>query len=271
MQLTANVHVETGYRGANVGYVTTSRGIVMIESPQKPTDAIDWRKQIEEKGQVVYLINTEGHGDHVTGDYFFEVPVICHEKSRDSMLAMDINQLKNMIAKIDPEGVPLVSDYKINTPAIIFSERLSLYLGDHTFNLVNTPGHTVGQTSVFIPEERVVFTGDNVNYKTPAALHEAVPYKWLESLKKIKEMEVDHIVCGHGEVCDRSYLDEWAGFIREWIDVVHQAIKQGWSKEEAIEKISPPSWYAMEPDWADMEKMMLRRSINNLYDRLSEE
>jgi len=271
MQLKADVYVETGYQGANVGYVTTSRGIVMIESPQRPTDAIEWKKQIEAKGQVLYLINTEGHPDHITGDYFFEVPVVCHEQSRDSMLATDINELKGMIARIDPEGVPLVSDYKINVPAITYSGRLSLYIGDHTFHLINTPGHTAGQTSVFVPEARVVFTGDNVSYKAPAFLHEAVPYQWLESLKKIKELEVDHIVCGHGEVCDRSYLDEWAGFIQAWIDVVREAIKQGWSKEESIEKISPPPWYSMGPEGSDMAKMIVRMNVNNLYDKLSEE
>ena len=38
-QLTSNVFVETQVRGCNFGYVTTSDGIVMIDSPQKPSDA----------------------------------------------------------------------------------------------------------------------------------------------------------------------------------------------------------------------------------------
>jgi cyclase len=267
MQLTANVYVETGYQGANVGYITTERGIVMIESPQRPTDAIEWRRQIQEKGKTIYLINTEGHSDHVTGDFFFDVPVICHEKARESIIATDVERLKEMIAGMDPDGVPLVREYRVNTPTITYSERLTLYLGSHTFHLISTPGHTAGQTSVFIPEERVVFTGDNVNYQSPAFLHEAVPYDWLQSLQRIKEMDVDHIVTGHGEVCDRSYLDEWAEFIQEWIDTVKQAIKQGWSKEEAIDKISPPSRYTV-AQGDEFAKMLVRMNVSHLYDVL---
>jgi len=271
MQLTENVYVETGYQGANVGYVITNSGIVMIESPQRPTDAVAWRKQIKEKGKIKYLINTEGHGDHITGDFFFEVPVICHEKARESIIATDTERLKEMIATMDPEGAPLVSEYRVNAPAITYSERLTLYLGNHTFHLINTPGHTAGQTAVLIPEEKVVFTGDNVNYKSPAFFQEAVPYAWLKSLQRIKEMDVDHIVPGHGEVCDKSYLDEWAGFIQEWIDVVRQAINQGWSKEEAVEKIIPPSRYSAGPGGDELEKMLVRMSVPHLYKVLSEE
>ena len=39
-QLTRNVFVETGIRGCNHGFVTTSDGIVMIDSPHKPSDAL---------------------------------------------------------------------------------------------------------------------------------------------------------------------------------------------------------------------------------------
>ena len=38
-QLTRNVFVETQIRGCNHGFVTTSDGIVMIDSPHKPSDA----------------------------------------------------------------------------------------------------------------------------------------------------------------------------------------------------------------------------------------
>ena len=38
-QITSNVFAETDVRGCNFGYVTTSDGIVMIDSPHKPSDA----------------------------------------------------------------------------------------------------------------------------------------------------------------------------------------------------------------------------------------
>ena len=78
-QLTSNVFVDTQVKGCNFGFVTTSDGIVMIDSPHKPTDAIKLKADIARHGELRYIINTEPHGDHWTGNAFFQVPVIAHE------------------------------------------------------------------------------------------------------------------------------------------------------------------------------------------------
>ena len=44
-QLTRNLFVETRIRGCNHGFVTTSDGIVMIDSPHKPSDALKLRRE----------------------------------------------------------------------------------------------------------------------------------------------------------------------------------------------------------------------------------
>jgi glyoxylase-like metal-dependent hydrolase (beta-lactamase superfamily II) len=70
-QLTANVLVETGLKGANHGIVTTSGGVVLIDTPHKPSDAVRLKGGIESRGRLRYGINTEPHGDHWTGNAFF--------------------------------------------------------------------------------------------------------------------------------------------------------------------------------------------------------
>ena len=269
MQLTHNVYVETVYNGANVGFVTTEQGIVMIEAPQLPTNAIQWLEKMEKIGKVKYLINTEGHEDHVGGDVFFNVPLIAHDKTREKILSADKKRLLDQINTMDPEGARLVKDYEFKLPDITFSHSMTLHMGGHTFELMNLPGHTEGQTAVFIPEEKVVFTGDNVNYRLPAFMHECDPFIWLDSIKIIDGMDVDHIVPGHGETCTREYLGEWSAFLQEWIDSVQDAIDKGWSKKEAIEKISIPSRFAF-PSGApgDLEKMIRNMNVSNLYDKL---
>jgi len=67
-QLTRNVFVETGIRGCNHGFVTTNDGIVMIDSPHKPSDALKLKTEIARRGgNLRYIINTEPHGDHWRG------------------------------------------------------------------------------------------------------------------------------------------------------------------------------------------------------------
>ena len=62
-QLTANVFIETGQRGSNHGLVTTSDGLVLIDGPFKPSDALRLKAEIERRGRLRYIINTEPHGD----------------------------------------------------------------------------------------------------------------------------------------------------------------------------------------------------------------
>ena len=270
MQLTKNVHVETGYIGANVGYITTDQGIVMVETPQMPRDAIKWREKTQAAGAVKYLINTESHGDHIMGDFFFDAPLITHEKTMESIISTDPGYMMDRIKTDDPDGFKLLEDFKIKKPSITFTDRMTLHMGRHTIILINFPGHTEGETAVYIPEEKVVFTGDNINYQVPAFMHECVPLQWIESINAVNELDVDHIIPGHGEVCNREYLGEWKEYILEWIDNVLDAIDRGWSREEAIEKINMPSRFVMPPGSHDDMAVMLRKmNVSRLYDQLS--
>src|ERR1051326_2851507 len=62
---------------------------------------------------------------------------------------------------------------------LTFTDGLTLNVGDHTFEIVHHPGHTAPQTSVYVPEEGVVFTGDNVFHKCRSWLQECDPWEWL--------------------------------------------------------------------------------------------
>ena len=107
-QLTSNVFVETQVRGCNFGYVMTSDGIVMIDSPQKPSDALKLKAEIEKKGQLRYIINTEPHGDHWTVNAFFDAPVIAHEGVRTRILGTDMEQHVARVGACGPDEPKLL-------------------------------------------------------------------------------------------------------------------------------------------------------------------
>ena len=267
-QLTKNIYFETKWSGANVGCIVTGEGLIMIDTPHCPSDAVVWKKEVESKGTVKYLINTESHDDHFLSDFFFKVPVIAQEKTREAIAAADIERMRDPIAFKDPAGLALIKDYKKNMPAITFSERLTLYFDKLSLHLSHLPGHCAGQTAVLIPEERVVFTGDNVCYKIQGFMHTADPYAWLESLERIAEMDVDYIVPGHGEVCDKSYIPDQVDFVQDCIDKIKKAIKQGWTKEETLARVSF-SRYPLDLGLEKHGKIMLDLSVANTYDIVS--
>ncbi len=267
-KITDNVYVETEFPGSNNGFVVTREGVVMIDTPQMPADAIGWRDEISKHGEVRYLINTEPHGDHFTGNCFFGGTVVAHEGTREAILTASVEQLEERLKQISPESLPIMEDFSYRPPTITLSQRLTLYLGDHTFRLINVPGHTPFQVAVYIPEERVVFTSDNVFYKVPPFLHQAVPYEWLDSLKRIQELEADVLVPGHGDVCDLSYIPEMTDTIQAWIDAVTKAIDQGMSLEEAQDKISFLDRYSIQPEGEIRVREVQRMNVARLYEVL---
>jgi cyclase len=267
-KVTENVYAETGFRGCNPGFVVTSEGVVMIDTPQMPTDAVKWRDEIAKYGQVRYLINTEPHGDHFTGNFFFGGTVIAHEGTREAILAASPDQLKERLKQTAPHNLPLLEGFTYRAPTITLSQRLTIYLGKHTFQLIAIPGHTAYQVAVYVPEEKVIFTSDNVSGKVQAWLHQALPFEWLESLKELQELDAKVLVPGHGSICEKSYLAEMSAFIQAWIDAVSQAIKQGLSLDEAQAKVSLLDRYPMEAGSEGMGQAVQRMNVARLYEVL---
>lgn len=268
-QLTKNVFVETGVRGCNHGFVTTSDGIVMIDTPQKPTDAIQWREEIARHGSVRYLFNTEPHADHWTGNAFFAGTVVAHEGVRERILSTGTADIMERVNSMGPQQQPLMTGYQVKAPSITFTKELSLHVGDHEFIAIHHPGHTPYQAAILIPQEGVVFTSDNIFHKVQTFLHEALPHAWLQSLQALRKLDADVLVPGHGEVCGKRYLDEQGEFIQEWVALVQSAIDKGLSKEEAVEQLSLLDRYPMDIEIDFMGPMVMQWNVSRLWDVLT--
>ncbi|MDE2779830.1 MAG: MBL fold metallo-hydrolase [Chloroflexota bacterium] len=269
-QLTSNVYVETELRGCNHGFVTTSDGVVMIDSPHKPSDALKLKAEIAKHGQLRYIINTEPHGDHWTGNAFFDAPVVAHEGVRTRILETDLDEHIERVANFGPEEGPLMQGYQPNVPIITFKNGMTLRVGDHTFRMIHMPGHTLYQAAIVIEEEGVVFTSDNIFHKVQTWLHEANPDLWLTALESLRRLDEDIFVPGHGDLCDKGYLDEQGSFIMEWRDYVKEAIDIGMTRDEAALNLTKfVDRYPMDVGQAHMAPMVMRISAANLYDYLT--
>jgi len=138
--------------------------------------------------------------------------------------------------RTDPDSVWLFGhpSYPPNPPTRTFTEELTLRVGGHTFRCLHLPGHTSPQTAVHVPEEGVVFTGDNVFCRSKTFIQEADPWDWLEALRRIEGLDVEVIVPGHGEPCDRGYVAEQARILEGWLDAVQRMVDRGLSEDEAV-------------------------------------
>jgi cyclase len=268
--LTANVLVETEQRGSNHGLVTTSDGLVMIDGPHKPSDTMRLKTEIERRGPLRYILNTEPHGDHWTANAFFDVPVIAHEGVRSRILHTDMEAHLARVASFGPDESRLLEGYRANAPVITFQTEMTLHVGDHTFRMVNMPGHTPYQAAVIVEEEGVVFTSDNIFCKVHTWLQEADPDLWLRALDSLRGLRAETFVPGHGPVCDKRYLDEQGAFIQEWVDYVRRGIERGMTKEQCVATLTAlTDRYPMDVEQDGMAPRVMQMNVANLYDYLT--
>ena len=248
-QVTQNIFTETKLRGCNPSYVITTDGVVVIDTPQLPTKAVAMRKEAESHGVIRYVINTEHHVDHIFGNYWFKgIPVVHHKGVYDNFMVptADLDPYAYALEAVptdDPEAGPLVPDRDTyyadpNKGKIVFTGDLTLRVGSTTFELLHTPGHTPGQVAVYIPEERAVFTGDTIFCGCQTWLMTSNVDQWIESLDRIRALDVDHVIPGHGPVTTIAYIHYQRATLLEWKAAVAVAVAKGWSREETMKRVS---------------------------------
>jgi cyclase len=240
---------------------------VMIDTPHKPSDALRLKADVERRGRLRYILNTEPHGDHWTGNSYFDVPVVAHEGVRTRILTTDLPAHVARVATFGPEEPKLLEGYRPNAPVITFDKEMKLHVGNHTFRLVSMPGHTAYQAAVIVEEEGVVFTSDNIFCKVHTWLQEADPDLWLVALESLRSLREDTFVPGHGPVCDKKYLNEQGAFIREWVDYVRGAVGKGLSKDQCVADLTAMTdRYPMDVGQNGMAPMVMKMNVANLYD-----
>jgi glyoxylase-like metal-dependent hydrolase (beta-lactamase superfamily II) len=99
--------------------------------------------------KLKFIINTHGHGDHIAGNGFFDCPIYIHKLDKDFLKNADLNLSSSFFFKVtSPEASRLLED----------GDRIKL--GDLTFRVLHTPGHTPGSISLKLGD--VLFSGDTL-------------------------------------------------------------------------------------------------------------
>ncbi|MBN1661185.1 MAG: hypothetical protein JXA93_22525, partial [Anaerolineae bacterium] len=120
---------------------------------------------------------------------------------------------------------------------LVFETDLLLRLGDKTIELMYAPGHAEDGIMVHLVEDKVLIAGDVV---TPVPLlvrgdREAL----VKSLKKIKSLNLENVVQGHGGVLLRGEIDDTVdssiNYIRCVERKVHAAIEKGLTRSSLRE------------------------------------
>ena len=222
---------------------------------------------------IKYVFNTHYHFDHAHGNQIFgdDVEIIGHDFVR-TMLSSDVltqrtnrsftgvipgqlDALRERIAgETDrSERAPLEAQLRIQEahwealqetkptpPNLTYSDSLTLVKGGREVQLhYPGPGHTGGDTLVFLPEERIVFTGD---FFVGSPDNHSLPYmgdgyveEWPDSLHSLKGLQFDVMVPGHGlPFGDRAQIDHLQAYLRDLNAQVTALHAEGVSAQDAV-------------------------------------
>ena len=280
-QVTDRIVTETKVRGCNPSIVRTSKGPVVIDTPQLPTKAVEWRRLAEEQGPIQYVVNTEHHVDHIFGNYWFKgvAPIIHHQGVHERFMTVfpELDPFEYALEALptdDPSGAELVPEREayyagMGTADIVFTGDVTLKVGDRTFHLLHTPGHTPGQVAVYVPEERAVFTGDTIFSECTTWLMTSDLGGWVAALDRLRALDVEHVIPGHGPVQPKSYLARQRAFLLEWQSAVAVAVANGWSREETIQRVSFADRYPVDIGQEYMMGYIQERNAGALWDKLT--
>ncbi len=265
-QITKNVFVETEFPGCNTSIIATSEGSIIVDTPMVPSLAEMWASEARKRGgSIRYVINGEPHTDHVAGNCWFGAPVIAAKGVREWIGRLTRKDLEGELSWMAPNTLPLTDDFHYRLPEFSVLDELYIHLGNHTLQLIVTPGHTPYNMAVYVPEEKVLFTSDNVVEGMPIFVHCAPA--WLESLKRLAQFDAEYVIRGHGSIGDKSSIKEMMESVQYCFDEVKNAIQQGWSLEEAREKIDFSGRFPSIP--GDPMAPIRKEGITHLYELFS--
>jgi cyclase len=203
--------------------------------------------------------------------------IVAHRITRERLLneAPTMEYLQNLMARLDPDGMELLSGYSVRVPNVVFETTAALYLDDATVELTHHRGHTRNNVVAYVPEDKVLLTGDIVCEAGLPSFQDSRLVDWFEALDFVESFEFDILVPGHGEVTDRAGVDRYRQMGRAVVEVVADRIAQGQAEEQVVAEVRfEDSIHIATPMCAgypdDLIEWFQVRSISRVYQDLLE-
>jgi glyoxylase-like metal-dependent hydrolase (beta-lactamase superfamily II) len=123
--------------------------------------------------------------------------------------------------------------FRVTPPTLTFDERLVIHSGDRVIELRHLGhGNTEGDIVMWLPEERVVATGDLVVVPFPYGFN-VPPRAWAETLQRLQALNYATLIPGHGDVqTDAGYVDLLIETAESIADQRDALLTEGLSQEE---------------------------------------
>ncbi|HEY2385187.1 MAG TPA: MBL fold metallo-hydrolase [Terriglobia bacterium] len=229
--LKPDVWAALGGAGGNSTIIIGKTGVIVVDAKQTEAGAKDLLAQIAKitPKPVTTAIITHSDGDHVNGLVAFPagIKIIAHENNKkEQQAALAAGGRGAPPADRLPTQVTTKTKEKMTIDGV----KLELY---HF-----APAHTSGDLVIFLPEQKIVSTGDivvtnraddnpNVHFEKNGSTE-----GWLTSVKGMIALNADTYITGHGDLVTKADLQRKLAATMERRNKIAAMVKEGKTLEQ---------------------------------------
>ncbi|HTL62039.1 MAG TPA: MBL fold metallo-hydrolase [Nitrospira sp.] len=209
-------------------FVITPEGVIVTDPIS--ADAAGWLKteirKLTDK-PVRYVVYSHHHSDHITGGSIFadQATFVSHALARP------------YIADAADPTTPV--------PTLTFTDRMFIDLGGKHLELIYTgKNHSDNSLVILFPQHKLLFAVDFIPVETMAyrTMRSDFPDDWIESLKRVEQLEFETLVPGHGKIGRKDHVRMFRGYLEDLRAAVFDQVKKGASLEEAKQSVQLPKY-----------------------------
>ncbi len=222
----------------NAGFIVGDKQTLIVDTGANTLSAqtiYGYARSVRPQNSLL-VVNTELHLDHLSGNGFFQqrgIPIYGHHKIQrtnaelTSAIAEFNALIENPVRRARNEAQIFYTETSIVNPDHPLESEIQLDLGERPIQVLLTPGHTQANISIYVPDERVVYSGDCLISGYLPNLEAGTQEDWqiwLSSLEKIRALAPAIVVPGHGQILRGAQIE---AEVEQTCQVLQEAIRVG--------------------------------------------
>ena len=224
--LNGGVYWTQGGAGGNTGFIVGKDGVIVIDAKTTPASAKEMLGEIAKitPKPVTTVIVTHSDGDHVNGLAAFPagLTIISQENCKKEMEASASSRNPAPQDRLPNKTVATKENLTVN------GVKLTL--------LHYTNAHTSGDLMIYLPEQKIVFTGDIIATNQPYTLIHAEKNGssegWIQTVKGLAALNAETYVPGHGDLQTKSDVQQRLAKVQARHEEIKKLVAQGKSLEQ---------------------------------------
>lgn len=253
-RLSRNCWAFTAEGDPNTGVVVGDDGVMVIDAQATPLMAREVIRRIRAvtSKPIKYVVLSHYHAVRVLGASAYRAEhIIASEATRELIAERGAQDMKSEIGRFPrlfrgAETIP-----GLTWPTITFREEMTLFMGKLEVRIIHPgPGHTRGDTIVWVPSQRVLFSGDLVEYEAGIYTGDAHFEEWPDTLDTLKALRPKALVPGRGPALTTPAASEKAiGFTQDFVRGLYALARDGVRQKKSLKDVYAMARRRMDPKY----------------------